>query len=89
MRLDVSRLRTSTTLAQRLLRAVAEKDSGMNDNNPTSTQTDTHKPARPLRFVKDRQGNGWLCDRNVDPDGDLQAQGCWRCGDMAFPMGGR
>ncbi len=50
--------------------------------------TDTHKPARPMRFIRDKQGNGWLCDKDVDMDGDLEAQGCWRCEDMAFPMGG-
>ena len=63
----------------------------MDEKKPANVDPDTHahNPARPLRFVKDREGNGWLCDRDVDPDGDLEAQGCWRCGDMAFPMGGR
>lgn len=51
--------------------------------------TETHKPARPMRFFKDRDGNGWLCDKDIDPDADLEAQGCWRCEEMAFPMGGR
>jgi len=50
--------------------------------------TDTHKPARPLKFVKDRDGNGWLCDKDVDPKIDLREQGCWRCDEMAFPDGG-
>ena len=49
--------------------------------------TDTHKPARPMKFIKDKDGNGWLCDKDVNIDGDLEAQGCWRCEDMAFPMG--
>jgi hypothetical protein len=31
----------------------------------------------------------WLCDKDIDFDGDLEAQGCWRCEDMAFPDGGR
>jgi len=48
-----------------------------------------HKPARPLKYVKDEEGNGWLCDQTVDPAKDLRAQGCWRCDDMAFPAGGR
>ena len=48
-----------------------------------------HSAARPLKFVRDKNGNGWLCDANVDSDGDLEAQGCWRCEDMAFPTGGR
>jgi len=50
--------------------------------------TETHTPARPLQFIKDRDGNGWICDKGIDPDGDLEAQGCWRCEEMAFPMGG-
>lgn len=51
--------------------------------------TDTHKPARPLKFFKDKDGNGWLCDKGIDPDKDLRAQGCWSCEEMAFPDGGR
>jgi hypothetical protein len=49
----------------------------------------SHKPARPLKYVRDKDGNGWLCDKNVDPSGDLRRQGCWRCEEMAFPDGGR
>jgi hypothetical protein len=48
-----------------------------------------HHSARPLKFVKDKDGIGWLCDEEVDPDGDLRKQGCWRCDEMAFPTGGR
>jgi len=48
-----------------------------------------HSPARPLKFVKDKDGNGWLCDKEADPDWDLRKQGCWRCDEMAFPTGGR
>jgi len=48
-----------------------------------------HKPARPMKFVKDKDGYGWLCDKDVDPNGDLREQGCWRCDEMAFPTGGR
>jgi hypothetical protein len=51
--------------------------------------TEPHKAARPLRYFTDREGNGWLCDKDIDPDGDLRAQGCWRCDEMAFPTGGR
>ncbi len=51
--------------------------------------TPTHHASRPLKFVKDRDGNGWLCDKHVDPVGNLAEQGCWRCEDMAFPAGGR
>ena len=48
-----------------------------------------HKPARPMKFVKDKNGNGWLCDFDVDPNEDLEKQGYWRCDEMAFPAGGR
>ncbi len=51
--------------------------------------TDIHKPARPLKYFKDKAGNGWLCDKGIDPDKDLRQQGCWRCDEMAFPDGGR
>jgi len=26
-----------------------------------------------LEFVKDKDGNGWLCDKGIDHDGDLRA----------------
>jgi len=48
-----------------------------------------HTPTRPIKYVKDKDGYGWLCDKEVDPDGDLREQGCWRCDEMAFPTGGR
>ena len=48
-----------------------------------------HMPARPLRYCKDKDGYGWLCDKNVEPDRDLRSQGCWRCDEMAFPDGAR
>lgn len=48
-----------------------------------------HMPARPLKFFKDREGYGWLCDKNIDPQKDFRTQGCWRCDEMAFPDGGR
>jgi hypothetical protein len=40
-----------------------------------------------MKFVKDKNGDGWLCDSDVDPGKDLEAQGCWRCEEIAFPMG--
>ena len=61
----------------------------MKEKNRKEANTNTHKPARPLKFFKDNDGVGWLCDNDIDFDGDLEAQGCWRCEDMAFPMGGR
>ncbi len=61
----------------------------MTDETRSPATTDTHKPARPLKFFRDVEGNGWLCDKNIDPDRDLREQGCWRCDEMAFPTGGR
>ncbi len=61
----------------------------MSEDTRREASTATHKPARPLRFFKDAEGNGWLCDSDVDAEGDLEAQGCWRCDEMAFPLGGR
>jgi hypothetical protein len=48
-----------------------------------------HKAARPLKYFMDQDGFGWLCDQDIDPEGDLRKQGCWRCDEMAFPTGGR
>jgi hypothetical protein len=48
-----------------------------------------HEPSRPIKFVKDNEGYGWLCDKKADPMRDLRVQGCWRCDEMAFPEGGR
>ena len=58
-------------------------------SNIDETKAVAHQATRPLKYVQDAQGNGWLCDKSVDADGDLAAQGCWRCEDMAFPFGGR
>ncbi len=46
-----------------------------------------HTAARPLKYVKDQEGYGWLCDKDVNPNQDLRNQGCWRCDEMAFPTG--
>lgn len=46
-----------------------------------------HTAARPLKYVKDKEGYGWLCDKNVNPNLNLRDQGCWRCDEMAFPTG--
>lgn len=51
--------------------------------------SNTHKPARPLKYLTDRDGYGWLCDKSIDPGKDLRAQGYWRCDEIAFPDGGR
>jgi len=61
----------------------------MDEKKRQEASIDTHKPARPMKFFKDQDGNGWLCDKDIDFDSDLEAQGCWRCEDMAFPFGGR
>jgi hypothetical protein len=48
-----------------------------------------HKASRPIKYFKDRYGFGWLCDKDINPYKDLRKQGCWRCDEMAFPIGGR
>ena len=55
--------------------------------NDQSNVPQSHTAARPLKYVKDQDGNGWLCDIDIDADGDLEAQGCWRCGEMPFVNG--
>jgi hypothetical protein len=59
------------------------------ENRETIQDYEPHSPARPLKYVKDKDGNGWLCDQEVNPDVDLRKQGCWRCDEMSFPDGGR
>ncbi len=59
------------------------------DDEREDMTTDTHKPARPLKYFKDKDGYGWLCDKDIDFEGNLKEQGCWRCDEMAFPDGGR
>jgi hypothetical protein len=61
----------------------------MQDGTENDGKYPEHEAARPLRWVKDNNGHTWLCDKDVDPDGDLSVQDCWRCEEMAFPMGGR
>ena len=48
-----------------------------------------HMPTRPIEYLKDKDGEEWLCDKKVDPNRDLEKQGCWRCNEMVFPGGGR
>lgn len=59
------------------------------ENRPKMPDFVPHTAARPMKYVKDRDGNGWLCDKSADPNGNLREQGCWRCDEMAFPTGGR
>lgn len=40
--------------------------------------------AHPMKVVRDKYGRLWLCKGDVDEDGDLEAQGGWRCGDLTF-----
>jgi hypothetical protein len=75
--------------AARPLRITIREESIVLKDTRELASTETHKPARPLKYFKDRDGNGWLCDKDIDPDADFAAQGCWRCEEMAFPDGGR
>jgi hypothetical protein len=61
----------------------------MTDDTREPTTTEPHRAARPLMYIQDKDGYGWLCDKDIDPDKDLRSQGCWRCDEMAFPVGGR
>ena len=51
--------------------------------------TESHKPARPLKFFKDKSGIGRGTHSGYLIVSYLRAQGCWRCDEMAFPTGGR
>ena len=45
-------------------------------------EVDPNHPARPMEVVFDEDGNHWLCDKGVDPKGDLAAQvGALRVGE--------
>lgn len=46
--------------------------------------TERHHAARPMKVVADDKGCRWICDADVDESEDLEKQGCWRCGDLAF-----
>jgi hypothetical protein len=48
-----------------------------------------HTPTRPIKYMKDGKGDGWLCDKRIDLKRSFREQGCWRCDEMAFPDGGR
>jgi hypothetical protein len=54
------------------------------DSNKENETYEAHTAARPMKVVVDEKGCNWLCDREVDEGGDLEAQGCWRCSEMAF-----
>lgn len=44
---------------------------------------------RPLEYVRDEGGEGWLCDKGkgLSQWSDLRAAGCWSCDEVAFPIG--
>jgi hypothetical protein len=42
-----------------------------------------------IKVVRDKYGRLWLCPAEVDEEGDLEAQGAWRCGDLTFVRPGR
>jgi hypothetical protein len=42
--------------------------------------------ARPMVIIRDEKGDPWLCDKGVDPKGDLRMQGCWQCGGQEMPF---
>jgi hypothetical protein len=46
----------------------------MTEDERQEATTETHKPARPLKFFKDSEGYGWLCDKDIDPRRILQSR---------------
>ncbi len=55
----------------------------MSANYSNTLGNGIHRPSsRPMETVVDGQGNYWICDRGVDKDGDLSAQGCVHFDDM-------
>lgn len=49
----------------------------MYEENTTVTSETTRSHQQSMVVVVDRDGNRWICDCDVDPEGDLEAQGCW------------
>jgi hypothetical protein len=58
----------------------------MTDETRDLTAPDGDQPARRLKFFRDADGNGWLCEGEIDPEQDPRSQGCWRCEETAFPL---
>jgi len=50
----------------------------------TKSMEKVHKPARPMKVLVDKEGCSWICDDGVDPEGNLEDQGCWRCSEVPF-----
>ncbi|MFH2035242.1 MAG: hypothetical protein ABIJ45_02470 [Candidatus Zixiibacteriota bacterium] len=40
--------------------------------------------ARPMKVFIDDEGYEWLCDKNIDPNGSFEGQGCWRTDQIVF-----
>ena len=55
----------------------------------TEATTDIHSPAQLVKFLIDNAGNGWLCDKDIGFNCDLEAENGSRCDEMAIPTGGR
>ena len=45
---------------------------------------ESHRPARPMKVIRDLQGDLWICDTEADPSKDPAEQGCWSCGELPF-----
>lgn len=53
-------------------------------NNNQNNAELTKGGARPMKVFVDSHGYEWLCDKDADPKGSFEAQGCWRTDMMAF-----
>jgi len=58
------------------------KTSG--SQSPVVLNFEPRYPAHPMKVVRDKYGRLWLCGAGVDEDGDIEAQGGWRCEDLTF-----
>ena len=56
----------------------------VDDGDENVVEPESYKAARPMRVVVDDNGCTWLCDADVNDEGDLKEQGCWRCDELAF-----
>jgi hypothetical protein len=45
---------------------------------------ESHRPARPMKVIRDGEGEYWICDAEVDDEQNPAEQGCWRCGGLPF-----
>ena len=65
-------------ISRRIKEKIMEKHNNQNSSIVTSSGS------RPMKVFVDSNGYEWLCDKDVDPNGNFSAQGCWRSDHMEF-----